>query len=275
MYYWKNKEENKNRAIKHTEWAQQTLPNAISDCVEKSVIYDETVRFKPKEDRRRDDPPAVRFVHTTTTDAIFQSHDMKLGKVACLNFASYKTPGGKFIEGSMAQEESLCHNSILYNILREFENSFYKENRKSLNRGLYLNRAIYTPDVTFVDEAGRLINCDVITCAAPNAGAAIRNGVPNDIISLEMMSRCKFVLDIAADNNVDAVILGAFGCGVFKNNPITVAIGFEDLIVRKKYADMVIFAIPDENEMVFKATFDMDRIPYNMVKMHHINQMRI
>ena len=43
------------------------------------------------------------------------------GKTAVLNFASYKEPGGGFMAGSQAQEESFCHESFLYNVLRQFQ----------------------------------------------------------------------------------------------------------------------------------------------------------
>lgn len=93
------------------------------------------------------------------------------GKVAILNFASYKNSGGMFINGSKAQEECLCHASYLYNVLSRFVANFYDWNNRHKNKALYLNRALYSPDILF--QFGEvLFKCDVITCAAPNKSAA-------------------------------------------------------------------------------------------------------
>ena len=88
-------------------------------------------------------------------------------KTAILNYASYKHPGGYFLGGSSAQEEALCHESNLYPILLAFDDTYYAWNRQRLNRALYLDRAIYTPDVVFEKDDSRKL-ADVITCASPN-----------------------------------------------------------------------------------------------------------
>lgn len=84
------------------------------------------------------------------------------GRTTILNYASYKSPGGFFLEGSPAQEEALCHESNLYPILLAFD-------RQRLNKALYLNRALYSPSVNDKQK-----EADVITCAAPNFRTAHR-----------------------------------------------------------------------------------------------------
>lgn len=66
------------------------------------------------------------------------------GRTAILNYASYKSPGGFFLEGSPAQEEALCHESNLYPILLAFDRTYYAW----LNKALYLNRALYSSGIT-------------------------------------------------------------------------------------------------------------------------------
>ena len=179
-------------------------------------------------------------------------------KVAVLNFASYKNPGGMFLKGSRAQEECLCHESFLYNVLCEFEEEYYSQNRKTLRRAMYTNRAIYAPDVHFYHNGGD-VTCDVITCAAPNfsAGAKYANVDPATN-SKALFSRIRFVLDVAAVQKVDTLVLGAFGCGVFGQNPTEVAEIMRDLAGKYPFAE-VIFAIPDpnhENYVSFAKVFD-------------------
>ena len=70
-------------------------------------------------------------------------------KVAILNFASYKNPGGGYLKGSFAQEEALCSESTLYPVLAKFEQTYYDWNREHLNHALYTNRALYSPSIVF------------------------------------------------------------------------------------------------------------------------------
>lgn len=231
------------RAQQHAQNMDMTFKNAILNCAKQSKIYRNSISF---------DLPAQSYTKRnlivlepeTTTEAIFR-YVGQGKKVAALNFASYKEPGGKFLEGSTAQEESLCHTSFLYNVLREHQD-YYDENRKNLNRGLYTNAAIYSPDVGFTKDSGfNWASADIITCAAPNWGTAEKNGVNHDENLLALTSRCLFVLDIALANKVDTLILGAYGCGVFKQDPVEVCNTFLELLDRfGKAFDTVVFAIP-------------------------------
>lgn len=74
------------------------------------------------------------------------------------------------MKGSKAQEECLCHESYLYNVLREMPD-FYAWNNQHKNKALYLNRALYTEDILF-ERDDQHAYCDVLTCAAPNKTAA-------------------------------------------------------------------------------------------------------
>lgn len=123
---------------------------------------------------------------------------------------------------------------------------------------MYTNRAIYAPDVHFYHNGGD-VTCDVITCAAPNfsAGAKYANVDPATN-SKALFSRIRFVLDVAAVQKVDTLVLGAFGCGVFGQNPTEVAEIMRDLAGKYPFAE-VIFAIPDpnhENYVSFAKVFD-------------------
>ena len=65
----------------------------------------------------RSSQTAVFCDKDTMSALIDEGHDNPGEKIAVLNFASYQNPGGKFLEGSSAQEESLCHASTLYECL--------------------------------------------------------------------------------------------------------------------------------------------------------------
>jgi hypothetical protein len=142
--------------------------------------------------------------------------------------------------------------SNLYNILLTFKDEYDKNyNKPGFNSGLYDNWAIYSPDVYFnIDGVTRFAN--VITCAAPNYSVYKTKSNNINLFNYILHSRIKYVLDIARDNNQENLILGAFGCGVFGNNPHTVARYFKETLENHKFKN-VIFAIPNSSNDNYKA----------------------
>ena len=242
-----NKQERKEYAKNHTNNMVENYGKEIQHSIDNTFIYD--VDFEGNEENKEEKNTIILVDKLDSVAAIFKYAN--LGKIAILNFASYKNPGGGFINGSKAQEEALCYNSFLYNVLKEFEKDFYEWNRVHLNKSLYLNRALYTKDVLFFNEnKNKKVYCDVITCPAPNKKASLEYSKVSNKENYEVLeSRIKFILDIAKDNNVDTLILGAFGCGVFGQDANEVSFIFNDLL-NKSYKNVfknVIFAIPKFN----------------------------
>lgn len=154
--------------------------------------------------------------------------------IGCLNFASAKNPGGGFLNGAEAQEEALSRSSALYDCLL-CAPDYYARNRAN-HSCLYLDCVIATPEVPFFrDDEGRLLEepllVSVITAPAPNAGAVTANE-PDRLHEVEpaLHRRAELVLDAAARTGVDHLILGAWGCGVFRNDPRMVARVFAELL---------------------------------------------
>lgn len=90
------------------------------------------------------------FANCTTLQAaerLAQIFDQ--ARIGVLNFASAKNPGGGFLRGSCAQEESLARSSALYHCLKQpfIHKNFYDYHRRG-RTGLYSNRMIYSPKVT-------------------------------------------------------------------------------------------------------------------------------
>lgn len=169
-----------------------------------------------------------------------------------LNFASAMNPGGGFINGAKAQEEDLCRCSGLYPCLLAQPN-YYTANR-SHDSSIYTDHLIYSPNVPWFrtrsrDQPDRLFLASVITAPAPNAGAVLtRDPGAADEIEAALRRRAGFVLGIAADNGHRTVLLGAWGCGVFRNDPALVADAFGKWLESPIYAgvfDRVVFSIYD------------------------------
>jgi uncharacterized protein (TIGR02452 family) len=172
--------------------------------------------------------------------------------VVALNFASAKNPGGGFQNGAKAQEEDLARCSALYACLKG-QHEFYAAGRSSPS-ALYTDHIIYSPAVPFFrDEQMQLLEdpflLSIITAAAPNAGIARSRGEANasqihDVLRI----RARKVLRVAAHHGHSCLVLGAWGCGVFRNDPDDVADAFARALddpELKGAFERVVFAIRD------------------------------
>ncbi|PXX45455.1 TIGR02452 family protein [Undibacterium pigrum] len=145
----------------------------------------------------------------------------------CLNFASPKNPGGGFLGGSEAQEENLAKSSGLYPCIAQMT-AMYEKNR-ALQSCLYSDDMIYSPGVpVFRDNDYALLDhfyhASFITAPAVNLGALKKNDPErvNEVASV-MLNRVNLVLALALQHGHQHLVLGAWGCGVFGNDPGDVA----------------------------------------------------
>ena len=248
---------------------------AVADSIENQVFIPHNKEITlPKETNGEDLELRVSGLRTMEAAAQYARN----GKyVAVLNFASATTPGGGVKKGSSAQEECLCRVSTLLPCLDSEmpHRMFYNPHRKTKN-ALHNDDIIYTRDVLVIkDDDYNLLEepfyVDVITCAAPNLrdnpsnslnpdeGEAVKVGNA-ELLQLHK-SRARKILAAAADNGVDVVILGAFGCGVFRNPPEIVASAYKAVVNEFRGCfDTVEFAVycrPNDkrNYEVFKRTF--------------------
>lgn len=199
-------------------------------------------------------------------------------KVAVLNFASATSPGGGVRSGAMAQEESLCRVSTLYPCLKDklMWEKFYSPHRVSQD-SLHNDDIIYTPNVVVIkDDDYNMLQSpflvDIITCAAPNlrpnpsngnacySGDAVRIG-REDLLLLHERRAGK-ILSVAAQKKVEVLILGAFGCGAFRNDPNVVATAYHNKIPEFlnyfKIIEFAIYCSPNnpQNLLAFREAFE-------------------
>ncbi|MCD8142483.1 MAG: TIGR02452 family protein [Clostridiales bacterium] len=225
-FNWQGKETRAQIAEARTREMAGRYRQEINACVARTQVYRGQVPRAALQE-----PPAGYTERLVPLDSVTAAYQERHGKTAILNFASYKHPGGGFLAGSRAQEECLCHESFLYNVLSQ-QQGYYEENSKALHHALYTNTALYTPDVMF-EHNGVPVPFDVLTCASPNFGTAARNyGVTKAENSAALRSRIRFVLDILNVQTVNTAILGAFGCGVFCQDATEVAKLFQEEAAR-------------------------------------------
>ncbi|MBQ7569013.1 TIGR02452 family protein [bacterium] len=185
-------------------------------------------------------------------------------KIAVLNFASATNPGGGVKKGSIAQEECLCRCSTLYPTLdtQTFWQKYYNVNRASCD-AKHTDACIYSPNIVVFKSDEQFpamlkpqdwVTLDVITCAAPNLrsnpnnrfnpGQAQKISLTPDQQYKLHLQRARHILTVAASHNADILILGAFGCGAFRNDPYAVARAYRDALGElHKYFSRVEFAI--------------------------------
>lgn len=194
----------------------------------------------------------VKAGNISTVDAVINF--VKEGKlsIGVLNFASAKNPGGGFLNGAMAQEESLAVSSGLYQTLTAHE-EYYKANR-SFGSMIYTDHGIYSPEVVFFRDGGfRLLSqpvkASVLTLPAVNMGQVLLKGEDQQEAKRAMKRRMALALAVFAERGDQNLILGAYGCGVFRNDPKEIALWWKELLDAGvgAYFNHVFFAVLDRS----------------------------
>lgn len=246
------------------------LKNETEIAAQSSRIYLEGFRSK----KRVKQYEAEIIVEENTTFTAARKH-LARGRTAVLNFANPETPGGGVRNGAMAQEECLCRSSNLYACLNASSFPDYYQYHRELHNHFYSNRLIYTKGVTVFKDDSDIPNMldekdwfqvDVITCAAPYI--AKRRYTNMTALKALFKGRIKNIFEVAAEHEIEVLILGAFGCGAFKNPPDIVAKAFREVIEENNYKGQftkIVFAIkstvnsdpfePCPNIMAFETEF--------------------
>ena len=206
-------------------------------------------------------PPSITVTAERTQEAARRLvEDEGQENLVALNFASARSPGGGFLRGAKAQEEDLARCSGLYPCL--IDQTAYYEANKTQRSLVYTDHLIYAPRIPWFrthsyDLLDRYFTCSVITAPAPNAGEVLRRDPkagPN--IESALRHRAGLILALARAQGHRDLLLGAWGCGVFGNEPYTVADAFGAWLESETFAgafDHVCFAIFDRNDHALRA----------------------
>ncbi len=255
----------------------ETLAAAVKYSTENQSIILEGDKIDGLSAEKRYEEPAKIVI---TKNRSYQAAAQYQGMKTCVhNFASASNPGGGVENGASAQEEALCRCSTLFFSLKDYRcmQKFYYPHRNARNP-IHNDDVIYTPDVVvFKSDTSNpqtmkekdWYKVDVITCAAPNlrnqpsnkyntgdgdAPAFVDNKRLYDIHYKKMLR----ILDIVKAKGAEAVILGAFGCGAFRNDPETVAKAMKAAIEERKYdfkvIELAIYCTPADERNY--STFD-------------------
>jgi uncharacterized protein (TIGR02452 family) len=161
-----------------------------------------------------------------------------------MNFASDKNPGGGWLSGAKAQEECLCYRSSL---------------AQSLHKSHYpipLHKFSYTRDVLIIRDAEfKLLtipaaSLPVVSCI--NIAALRRPSVNGEKYARDsdrdwMRKKMRVTLRLAAMKGHSRLVLGAFGCGAFKNPVEEVASLWKQVLGEDEFSggwwEEIVFAV--------------------------------
>lgn len=193
--------------------------------------------------------PNISVINSDSVSALVEYS--KLGKTCVLNMASYKRPGGGVRNGARAQEECLFRCS---NLIQVVPNSFYP---------LQENEALYTKDAIFFKDKEYdymdPVECDVVTIAALRLHGVIgedgKMSYESDVTDYRKITKDKIrlMVSLASKNGVQNLILGAWGCGVFKNDPNLMSQYFSEILTGEGYSvdfKNVVFAVINDHNSV-------------------------
>jgi len=229
----------------------EALKTSIESSIEGQTFFAADSQSKAVEERR--------FASTKLllqNKRSFQAAVGLEGRVCVHNFASFTHPGGGVAKGSTAQEECLCRISTLYPCLNsDYALSNFYSRHKGFGSPLFNSDVLYTPGVkVFKTDAvmpmtlpeNLWYDVDVVTCAAPNLMKVRISDKELLSIHTERLGR---IFNAAYAVGADSLVLGAFGCGVFKNNPKIVAQASVEVAgMYDGCFDRIVFAIPASND---------------------------
>lgn len=234
----------------------KTYRHTLSLCklVHPSHIFTYKYTFKP------DWEPVQRFFRTQLSvvplDTFVAAQPfLATGKVACLNFADDSFPTGCASTGSGAQEESLCYRSTLS---RHIDISHYPLTEGTL---LYSRNVIVfkAPEEDGFETLAVPFTLDVISCPGIRHPYLDSRGRMYSAELRSLRTKVDSILQVAFQEGVDHLVLGALGCGAWRNPPEDVAATFRDAIEALPGLFVsIVFAIPPNgrNLVAFQRCFE-------------------
>lgn len=244
-----------------------TYRSATEKLFDDTYVYDDADTLIADDELKKRDMEISVVVGGTVSTAYNLVSDYR--KVAMLNFADAKRPGGWVIEGANTQEENMCRCTNLYETLvqKKCMDGYYgfnmlvgvpdKENHyiePYADAMIYSeNVTIFKDDKTYADVQPKQV--DVITSPAP---CGVIYNVQNILIH-----RMRGIVKAAYLHGVTHLVLGAWGCGAFMQDPETVATCFKQVLQEFPVFKSVVFAIRDcygetGNYTVFKEVLTGD-----------------
>lgn len=246
-----SKEERAAQAAKHLSFVKGVFAKETESSIQTATIYEDG------EARAAQLPePKAEATETavTTAFAVSALHDAS-GKVTLVDAASFTRPGGAYEDGAFGPEQVLCSESNLYPILQGIKPAYHSKNRGYACGQLFTDRAAFLKDVVFNRE-GSMRTANVIVVPEPNRARALENHRSERECDACLANRIETLLNIAALQETETLIVGAFGCGRQGFPPAQVIEQFQSWIKAHQGAiPKIVFAVPRVHFEAFDAAF--------------------
>lgn len=246
-----SKEERAAQAAKHLSFVKGVFAKETENSIQTVTIYEDG------EARAAQLPePKAEATETavTTAFAVSALHDAS-GKVTLVDAASFTRPGGAYEDGAFGPEQVLCSESNLYPILQGIKPVYHSKNRGYACGQLFTDRAAFLKDVVFNRE-GSMRTANVIVVPEPNRARALENHRSERECDACLANRIETLLNIAALQETETLIVGAFGCGRQGFPPAQVIEQFQSWIdTHQGIIAKIVFAVPRVHFEAFDAAF--------------------
>ena len=230
-----------------------------SDMMCKTVFYEREICL----------PEAVQgceqtIVEVQNIDCLYAGAQLKERgyNPAVLNMASRRNPGGGVVTGAGAQEETLFRRTNLFRSLYQFAPFAGMYGIKTSHYQYPLDRnfgGVYTPEAIYFRESeqkgyallGNPVSLSFITVAGMNQPDLTAEGMIADHHVEPIKNKIRTIFRIGLAHGHDSLVLGALGCGAFRNPPRHVARLFhevmDELEFKNKYRRIVFAILDDQN----------------------------
>lgn len=250
-----DREERKDQAAKHNALMKGAFATETQATVEAAVIYEDGQATK------LEIPAGEGATQTQVTSAFVPEALYRYGEghTIIVDPTSFTRPGGAYADGGAGSEATICLESNLYQVLCGIKGAYHDANKKAQSGGLFSSRAVLLPDVVF-SRRGNIRKADVLAIAEPMRARALENHRSERECDLALADRVATILTLAAANDCDTLICGAFGCGRNGFAPDQVADLFATWLNEHPGAiKRVIFSIPRAAFDAFDSRFGQPR----------------
>ena len=202
------RDERRAEVAKHLALMKGAFAKETQATIDAAVVYEDGDALALE----LPEPTAEATETQVTTDFTTTALRRAQGKTVIVDPVSYTRPGGAYEDGSFGPEQILCSESNLYPILCGMKSTYHDQNRSYMCGMLLTSRAMYLPNVVFIRE-GEIREANVIAVPEPNRERALENHRSERECLDCLAARIETMLNIAAANEIETLIVNAYACG--------------------------------------------------------------